>query len=511
MERVDRILPTVTRPARYTGAELNSIVKDWAKTPIRVALLYPDVYEAGATDPILQSIYTAVNQREDALCQRVFCPWPDMAATLRQAQIPLFSLEEIRPLTDFHILAFYLPDELGAATVLEMLDLAGLPLRAQERTSQHPIVLGVGPLTANPHPLAPFLDAVLTGDPEALATILPYLRDRQDGPGIHWAGRPGHGGDVWLDPLPSPVLHPIVPYVETSHDRAVVEMGRPGPRGYRERPRDEILATVDRVIRSTGYDDIALDGEHRETEAIAVTLGMRYTGYPVRITIQRLPATPVAVAWADRLPDPRRGTLTLIVGAASERLRQNFPPTLRDDEIIAAGRQTCRRGWHTLRLRATIGVPGEERSDIQALIDLVQQMHRVLLSDPTTRTATITLVVEPFIPRARTPWEQNGAMPEQELRLRLGMLQRGIRGQGLRLLTYGCETYTLRAAIARGGREVAPVIEHAWRHGARLDTWHEHHRPDIWEDAWAAHGLDPMTIATRSYEMTTSLPWREPG
>lgn len=311
-QRLESILPHVTKPARYTGHEWNSISKDWDTTPVRFALAYPDIYEVGMSNLALQILYDLLNNQEGILCERTFAPWMDMEEAMRQAGLPLYGLESVRPLADYDIVGFTLPYELNYTTALNMLDLAGLPLRAADRDARHPLVIGGGSCTYNPEPLAPFFDLFVLGEGEQVAVelVTAYARHasgrdaddpvaaRQDllrqlatidgvyvpafydvtyhddgtvaaiAPQVPEA-RPTIARRV-VDPLPPPPLRPIVPFVEAIHDRAVVEIMRGCTRGcrfcqagaiyrpVRERSPTEILAAVDEIVANTGYDDLSL-------------------------------------------------------------------------------------------------------------------------------------------------------------------------------------------------------------------------------------------------------------
>jgi len=334
-QRLDAILPHVTKPARYTGHEWNSIVKDWDANPVRVALAYPDIYEVGMSNLALQILYDLLNRRDGTLCERTFAPWPDMETAMREAGIPLYGLESCRPLADYDVIGFTLPYELNYTTVLNMLDLAGLPVRAADRDVRHPLVIGGGSCTYNPEPLAPFFDLFVLGEGEEVALELTaayaaWLRDggrtaddpvaarrdllrqlaaidgvyvpafydvayHDDGTVAAITPRAAEARPVVVrrvvDPLPPPPMRPIVPSVEAIHDRAVIEIMRGCARGcrfcqagtiyrpVRERPPEEILAAIDELIANTGYGEVALlslsSTDHSQIESLVGHLTAR--------------------------------------------------------------------------------------------------------------------------------------------------------------------------------------------------------------------------------------------
>lgn len=331
--QLDAILPHVTKPARYTGHEWNCIVKDWDTTPVRVALAYPDIYEVGMSNLAVQILYEVWNRQAGVLCERVFAPWPDMEEALRQAHLPLYGLESYHPLADYDIIGFTLPYELNYTTVLNMLDLAGLPIRSADRDARHPLVIGGGSCAYNPEPLAPFFDLFVLGEGEEVAAELTQIyagwQPSSDDPAvvrrdllrrlaaiegvyvpsfydvtyhddgtvaaitpIDPAARGAIGRRV-VDPLPPPPTRPIVPFVEAIHDRAVVEIMRGCARGcrfcqagtiyrpVRERPVDEILAVIDETLVHTGHSEVALLSlSSTDYSRIEQLVGQLITRYP---------------------------------------------------------------------------------------------------------------------------------------------------------------------------------------------------------------------------------------
>ncbi len=490
-DALERILPGVVRPARYSGNEWTRVLKDWPGR-LHVALAYPDVYEESVCDPWTLGVYQSLNAGEDMLCERAYVPWPDMDQALRQAGLPLYTLESKRPLAAFDLLLIVLPDELHFPAALTLLDLAGLALHADDRrgaASSQPLVIGIGPGTANSEPLAEFFDGFIIGeiDAQIVRSCPDALRL-----GSMAAVEPVHPIVMAAqDTLPAPLSRPIVPFAEARRERAVVELSHPPlypwtERPALERPVDEVLGTVEAVLAATGYDHVLLSGEHSCLEEIVSSLSSRYAGRHLHFMYDPLTTTVRSVDLADRLPRLAHGALAVDL-VASERLRSVHGSMQSDEEILAAVRLAFQRGWHIIKLHAMLGLPGETEADVHNLAALARRMRDMGREEIDGR-AQVLMTVEPFIPRAHSRWERDGLPAGEAWQSTVAQLAKGVRGPGLRLTWQGLETRLVQAALARGDRRLGRVIEYAWRGGMR--------RPEDsgdvagWQAAFASAGLD---------------------
>jgi radical SAM superfamily enzyme YgiQ (UPF0313 family) len=478
---LQHVLPHVSRPARYTGNEWNSIRKDWAGR-LRVALAYPDLYEESVCDPWTQSVYAALNADDGMLCERVYLPWPDMEQALRENGLPLFSLESQKPLAAFDAILVTLPDELHFPDVLALLDLAGCSVQAVDRRpTTAPVICGIGPATANPEPLAAFFDAFIMGsvDTAAVRALL--------------AGAPGHdmGGsqaiylphtsgapppDVPLreataDRLSPQTTRPLVPFVEARHERGYVELAHTmlypwtGQQAL-ERPVEEILANVEAVLASTGYDHIHLAGRHSRLSEIVDRLSSRHTGHFLHVSLDAAPMSPDGVDMVDRLPRTSRGPLVFDLVAGNPSLRRQLNVIESDQEIIDATQLAFRRGWHIVRLRVQVGLPGETDSDIDALGALARRLRDIGRAEIDGR-AQVQVVAEPVIARRGSPWQHCEPLDDTDWQRRSEMLEHSVRGACLRLQWHGRDERAWVMQLARGDRKTAALIEETWRTGKR--------------------------------------------
>jgi radical SAM family uncharacterized protein len=559
-ERLDRILPTVSRPARYTGGEWNSVVKDWSKVETKIALVFPDLYDLGMSNLGLTILYDIVNRRPDLLAERVFAPWVDMEAAMHRAGLPLFSLETRRPLTAFDIVGVTLPYPQLYTNLLNLLDLAGLPVRAADRDERWPLVIGGGSGCTNPEPLADFLDAMLIGEgEEAILEIARAYAEVRNAPregqlrrlaqidGLYvprfYAVRYADDGTIaQVSPtvpeaqfpvvkrvvaqLPPPPTRFIVPYVDVTHNRATVEIQRGCTRGcrfchagmtyrpVRERPLEEILEAVDRIVTQTGYEEVGLlslsSSDYSRIGELVQALAGRYAGRHLSIALPSLRIDSFSVELADLLTGSRRSGFTFAPEAATERVRRVINKYIADDDLLRTADQVFARGWRTIKLYFMIGHPEETLEDVEAIAGLARQVLQVGRRHH-GKSAAVNVSVSTFVPMPHTPFQWAAMDAEGSIREKQGLLKQNLRDGGLKLRWNAPTETFLEAALVRGDRWLGAVIHRAWQLGARFEGWNEHFRWDAWQRAFEEAGLEMDFYTHRRRALDETLPWDHIG
>ncbi|MGD1992531.1 MAG: TIGR03960 family B12-binding radical SAM protein [Anaerolineae bacterium] len=555
-EQIDRLLQDIRRPGRYVGGEVNAVRKDWSTIRTKVCLAFPDVYDLGMSNLGLAVLYDILNQRPDVLAERSFAPWPDMAAAMREAGVPLYSLETFHPVAEFDILGVSLPYEVLYTNLLELLDLAGLPLRSADRNARHPLVIAGGHATFNPEPVADFVDAFIIGEgEEAIVDVVDSTqRHRQadritqlaalaQTPGVYVPRfyEPTYHSDGTLarlaprrpdaphpierrlvSVLPPPPTRQIVPNVSITHDRAVIEIQRGCTRGcrfchagvvtrpMRERPLDEILEAVDQIVDQTGYEEIALlslsSADYTHIDELVETLAQRYAERHLSISLPSLRIESFSVDLADAVSQGRRSGFTFAPEAGTERLRKAINKDIPAGQMLDVAREVFQRGWRTVKLYFMIGLPGEQEEDLEAIVDLAYAVRREGRQEHGRRTQ-VNVSVSTFVPKPHTPYQWIGLAPLEEIRAKQEMLRQSIRGGGLKLSWNEPYETLLEAALSRGDRRLNAVVEGAWRRGARFDGWGEWFAFEAWTAAFADAGLDPAFYAHRQRRQEETLPW----
>jgi radical SAM family uncharacterized protein len=552
---LESILPRVIKPARYTGGEWNSCVKDWDETPIKFALAYPDVYEVGMSNLALMILYDLLNGQEDVLAERVYTPWVDMEQALRAAGLPLYSLETRHPLHEFDIVGFTLPCELNYTDVLTMLDLAGLPLLAGERDDSHPLIIGGGTGAYNPEPLVPFFDLFVVGEgEEVIGELLDLYREcggrREEylprAAGIdgvyvptlyeveynpdgtvqkiapnHPHARPAITKRI-VDALPPAPTKLVVPFVQAIHDRATIEILRGCTQGcrfcqagmiyrpLRERPLEEILAAADEILAATGYEELALVSlsscDYSRIEELVERLLKCHGPDHTSISLPSLRMDSFSLRLAGMFQGQRKTGLTFAPEAGSERLRRVINKVITHDDIVTTAEAAFSSGWQRIKLYFMIGLPTETMEDVEAIAQVVKEV-RGLGRQARGKKAQVNVSVATFIPKPHTPFQWQPLEQRPLLEEKHHLLRRLIRGRGVKLSWNDPETSLLEAALSRGDRRLGPVILQAWRRGARFDAWSEALDVRRWWEAFADEGLDPSFYAHRDRPLDEVLPW----
>ncbi len=553
---LERILPRVAKPGRYTGGEYNQITKDWLDVDYKVALAFPDIYDLGMSNLGLMILYDIINKHRRLLAERVFSPWTDMEEIMRERQLPLFSLETKHAIREFDLLAMSLPYEQLFTNALNLMDLAGMPIRSEDRDASCPLVIAGGHACYNPEPMAPFIDVFVIGEgEEAILRIIATMRAAE---GLdretqlrHLAQIEGcyvprfYGVDYQEDGtigriyptmpeapprvmktivpvMPPPVTNFIIPFVETVHNRAPIEIMRGCTRGcrfchagmvtrpVRERPVDEVLEAMETILEETGYEEISLlslsSSDYTNVLELTEKIGQKFGHLGLSISLPSLRTETVSTQLMDNLGDSKRGGFTLAPEAATERMRNIINKYVTDEELLDTAREIYSREWRTIKLYFMIGHPQETLEDVQAIINLSK---RVLAEGRRFhgKKASVNVGVSTFIPKPHTPFQWEPMDTQDQVNAKIALLQKEMRGQGLRLRWNSPETSYYEGFLARGDRRVAEVVERAWRSGAKFDAWHEFFDLEQWQEAFTAEGLEMDFYTHRKRPIDEIFPW----
>jgi radical SAM family uncharacterized protein len=555
---LDKILPSVEKPGRYTGGELNQIVKDWDSVQSRVALVFPDIYDLGMSNLGLAILYDLINRRSDALAERAFSPWVDMEQKLRQSRIPLFSLETRHALAEFDIIGISLPYETLYTNTLNILDLGGVPVFAAERDESDPLVIAGGHATYNPEPMHAFIDAFVIGEGEDVIQEIidvhqAWRRSRSDRgqllrnlaklwgvyvPALYEAhyhddGTISHMES--LDPaaplpvvkrivaqLPPPTTNFIVPYIDTVHNRVPVEIMRGCTRGcrfcqagmitrpVRERPVDEIVDALEIALEKTGFEEVGLlslsSSDYTHILDLVRAVSERFEGRHLSISLPSLRIESFSVELMEALQTTRRSGFTLAPEAATERMREIINKPVSTQQLLETAHEIYSHGYTTIKLYFMIGHPSETIEDVQAIANLCKAVlaeGRKVMG----KRAQVNAGVSTFVPKPHTPFQWVPCDTREQILAKQALLKRALRGQGLKLSWNPPEDTLLEAWLSRGDRRMAEVIYQTWKHGARFDAWNEHFRYDLWMEAFAATELDPDFYTHRERPIDETFPW----
>ena len=560
---LEQLFDRVQKPARYTGGELNSVVKDKNKVNVRFAFCFPDLYEVGMSHLGMKILYGLKNAVDDFWCERVFAPDTDMETLMREHHIPLFALESRDPLRDFDFVGFTLQYEMCYTTILNMLDLADIPLLAADRGDDMPLVVAGGPCACNPEPLADFFDIFLLGEGEELNLELMelYREHKKNGynktaflraaaeiegvyvPSLYAVSYHEDGRVSAIAPLdgvrPSvrkrivkdldTMYYPdsfVVPFIDIVHDRAMTEIFRGCIRGCRfcqagfiYRPvREKSIDTIDKQSRalceSSGYEEFSLTSlstsDYTKLEDLLTRLLDWAEAKKTNITVPSLRVDGFSEELANRLNVLRRSGLTFAPEAGTQRLRDAINKNLTEEEILDTASRAFRGGWTSVKLYFMTGLPTETLDDIAGIAALGQKIVNCYYNNPDKpkgKSVNVSISASCFVPKPFTPfqWEAQDTMAQLEEKQR--HLVSSVTTKKISLSWHDAKTSYLEAVLARGDRRLGKALLEAFHRGFNLDAWSEHFDFDGWMDIFRSVGLDPDFYACRRREYDEVFPW----
>ena len=557
-KKLERILPTVQKPARYTGGELNQVVKNWESIETRIALVFPDIYDIGMSNLGLAILYELINDRSDALAERAYTPWVDMEGAMRNAAIPLYSLETRHPLSAFDIIGFSLPYETLFTNFLNTLDLAGIPLRSDERGDKDPLVIAGGHATFNPEPMYSFVDAFVIGEGEevihevidayqgwkrlsssrqvllqSLSSIdgvyvpsLYHIRYHDDGT-IEKVEKLAENAHLPVQKrivakLPPPPTRFIVPNIETVHNRVPIEIMRGCTRGcrfchagmvsrpVRERNVSDIVQAIGDALNYTGFEEIGLlslsSSDYTHISELIQTITDKYSGKHLGISLPSLRIASFSVDLMDLLKESRHGGFTLAPEAATDHMRDIINKPLSTEQLLDTVHQIYSRGWTTIKLYFMIGHPAETLDDVKAIASLCKAVlaegHKTI-----GHRARLNVGVSTFIPKPHTPFQWVPCDSIEQIQSKQALLKQELRHRDIKLTWTNPDDTMLEAWLSRGDRRMAEVVYQAWKNGARFDAWQDQFNFSAWQNAFEFVHLDPTFYTHRLRALDEVFPW----
>lgn len=562
-EKLERLLCTVQKPGRYSGGELNSVVKEKSSELVRFAFCFPDTYEVGMSHLGMKILYSQFNTHDDIWCERVFAPWIDFERVMKDESLPLFALESRDPLSDFDIIGFTLQYELSYTNVLNMLELGGIPIRAEDRTELSPLVVAGGPCTCNAEPLADFIDLFFLGEGEEadLEVIELYRKFRAVGgskkdflreaakiegvyvPSLYDIAYNSDGTVAAITPLDGApatvkkricknldeVYYPdkfVVPYIEIVHDRAVQEIFRGCIRGcrfcqagYIYRPvREKSAEVINRQARalceSTGYDELSISSlstsDYTQLEKMLEEMLEWTEEKKVSLSLPSLRIDNFSPELLEKVSRLRKSGLTFAPEAGTQRLRDVINKNVTEEEILRTCRTAFEGGYTQVKLYFMLGLPTESDDDLKGIAELGQKIVDAYYATPNRpkgRAVNVGISVSSFVPKPFTPFQFEPQITREEIVRRQKYLRECLTTGKISLSWHGNETSFLEGALARGDRRVGKVIEAAYRKGCRFDSWDECFELERWLEAFEECGIDPAFYANRTRSFDEIMPW----
>ena len=565
----DEILLKISQPARYIGGEVNMVKKDPSKVAVRFAMCFPDVYEIGRSHLGSQILYDMFNRRDDVYCERVYSPWMDLDPIMREQKIPLFAVESQDPIKKFDFLGITIQYEMCYTNILQVLELSQIPLHAEERTEEDPIVIGGGPCTYNPEPIAPFFDLFYMGEGEVVYFDLidrykeikarggsrkEFLEQAAQIPGIYVPGfyDVTYKEDGTIEAMTPNNPHapqtvskqlvmdmsdtwypekPVVPYLRATQDRVVLEIMRGCIRGcrfcqagmvyrpVRERSLEELKRLARTMLKSTGHEEISLSSlsssDYTKLEGIVNFLIDEFDGKGVNVSLPSLRIDAFSLDVMSKVQDVKKSSLTFAPEAGSQRLRNVINKGLTEENILNGSAEAFKGGWNRVKLYFMLGLPTETVEDMQGIAELSEKVAEVYYDtvpkEQRHGKVQVTASTSFFVPKPFTPFQWAPMCTKEQFLERASIVNHRMKEmlnkKSLRYNWHEADVTVLEGVLARGDRKVAAVIEEAYRQGAIYDSWSEYFNNDIWMKAFETCGVDIDFYTTRERSLDEVFPW----
>lgn len=564
----EEILLQIEKPARYIGNEVNSVMKDKDKVDIRFCMCFPDVYEIGMSHLGIQILYDMFNRREDIWCERVYSPWTDLDKIMREKKIPLFALESQDPLKKFDFIGITIQYEMCYTNILQVLDLSGIPLLAKDRTEEDPIIIGGGPCTYNPEPLADFFDMFYIGEGETvyfrLMDLYKEYRDQKLGrkaflheaaklpgiyvPSLYQVSYQEDGTIAAFEPvcedIPATIekqivmdvtdtyypKKPVVPFIKVTQDRVVLEIQRGCIRGcrfcqagmlyrpLRERKLSMLKEYAKAMLKSTGHEEISLSSlsssDYSELEGIVNFLIDEFKGQGVNISLPSLRIDAFSLDVMSKVQDVRKSSLTFAPEAGSQRLRDVINKGLTEEVILEGAGQAFEGGWNRVKLYFMLGLPTETEEDMKDIAHLAEKIAKryyEIPKDQRNGKCQITVSTSFFVPKPFTPFQWVPMNTREEFLAKAKIVNQEVKEQlnkkSIKYNWHEADVSVLEGILARGDRKVGASILRAYEKGSLYDAWGENFDNDLWMSAFAETGVDPDFYTCRTRDKAEILPW----
>lgn len=563
-DTLDKVLMKVKKPARYIGHEQNIYIKDRSDVKVTFAFAFPDVYDVGMSHLGLHILYNLLNEESDIYCERVFTPWVDMEREMRDNRIPLYSLETKTPINEFDFVGFTLQYEMSYTNIINMLDLSNIPLESANRGEDDPFVIAGGPCSYNPEPIADIIDFFVIGEAEEtiLKLMNEYIKGKEKGlsrkeflelivniPGVYVPSfyRITYNEDNTIkemiplnDNYPTKIKKVIqknldetyfpskviVPYIETVHDRVILEIFRGCIRGcrfcqagmiyrpVRERSVENLLSLAKQLIEATGHEEISISSlstsDYSELEKLVTSLIDEYEDKKIGLSLPSLRLDSFSLEMIQEIQKVRKTGLTFAPEAGTQRLRDVINKGINEENLITSVRDAFNMGWSTVKLYFMIGLPTETQDDIYGIKDLGYKVRKEFFDLPKDKikgSLKITLSASCFVPKAFTPFQWQPQDTIEEFCEKQEYLKVIIKDRKITYNTHDARVSFLEAVFARGDRKVSRVLIEAFKNGAKFDGWREQFKYDVWMNAFEKENVDPHFYANRERDYDEVLPW----